>query len=422
MLDLGREGGNVVFQALLVTDEGIHAAEPGQMRTGGRGHGQAAQGHGHAQAQGLEADGLAAGVAAGDDEGPFAGTQHDVQRAHLLQAAALAAFVLALAQADQGQQGMAGLQQADAFLHGRERHAAAVVFGGQAALGLQNVQLGQQFQGGTRPGQFGQQQAAQIGQHLVLFLALLAFQLLEAVVDLHQEHGLEIAGLAGLGPVMDDALHAALEVGLEGQHIAVRGQGHELVLQPGQHIVLHGVVLDPAHAVLVQAAQFAAHLEEFGRALVADQAVIGDAAQQGRRELHGQRRFLGQGQQVRPLILGFGQGDGGMGGLGQPQHLAQGPEGIGIGLQAGLFGHPQEGAHIGEGPQGKAALAHGTGGPDGGFVIQARRVGDGGGVFQRTQLKSTLAAGRGKAQAGEVLRDLREFERVESAAVDHGCS
>ena len=34
----------------------------------------------------------------------------------------------------------------------------------------------------------------------------------------------------------------------------------------------------------------------------------------------------------------------------------------------------------------------------------------------------TLAAGRGKAQAGEVLRDLREFERVESAAVDHGCS
>ena len=60
---------------------------------------------------------------------------------------------------------------------------------------------------------------------------------------------------------------------------------------------------------------------------------------------------------MRPLVLGFGQGDGGMGGLGQPQHLAQGPEGIGIGLQAGLFGHPQEGAHIGEGPQGKAALA-----------------------------------------------------------------
>ena len=107
-----------------------------------------------------------------------------------------------------------------------------------------------------------------------------------------------------------------------------------------------------------------------------------------------------------------------MGGPGQPQHLAQSPEGIGIGLQAGLFGHPQEGAHIGEGPQGKAAFARGAGGPDGGFVIQARRVGDGDGVFQRTQLKSTLAAGRGKAQAGEVLRDLREFERVEGAAAE----
>ena len=46
-------------------------------------------------------------------------------------------------------------------------------------------------------------------------------------------------------------------------------------------------------------------------------------------------------------------------------------------------------------------------------------MGYGGGVFQRMQLKSTLATGRGKAQAGEVLRDLREFERVESAAVDH---
>ena len=31
MPDLGREGGNVVFQALFVTDEGIHAAEPGQV-------------------------------------------------------------------------------------------------------------------------------------------------------------------------------------------------------------------------------------------------------------------------------------------------------------------------------------------------------------------------------------------------------
>lgn len=274
----------------------------------------------------------------------------DVQRAHLLQAALLPRSSLRWRRLTRASRGWRVSSRQTPSSTGESGHAAAVVFGGQAALGLQNVQLGQQFQGGTRPGQFGQQQAAQIGQHLVLFLALLALQLLEAVVDLHQEHGLEIAGLAGLGPVMDDALHAALEVGLEGQHIAVRGQGHELVLQPGQHIVLHGVVLDPAHAVLVQAAQFAAHLEEFGRALVADQAVIGNAAQQGRRELHGQRRFLGQGQQVRPLVLGFGQGDGGMGGLGQPQHLAQGPEGIGIGLQAGLFGHPQEGAHIGEGP------------------------------------------------------------------------
>ncbi len=199
------------------------------MRTLARRNGQAAERHGHYEAQGFQADGFAARVAAGDDQRPFAGTQQNVQRAYRQRGCAPGGaagsgpvpFRVGIPASAQGQQRMAGLQQADAFLHRGKADAAAVKKAGQAAFGLQHIQLGQQVQSGPGPGHIGVQQVAQIGQHLALFLALLVLELLKAVVDLHQEHGLEITGFAGLGPVVDDALHAALEVGLERQHIAV---------------------------------------------------------------------------------------------------------------------------------------------------------------------------------------------------------
>ena len=123
---------------------------------------------------------------------------------------------------------------------------------------MQNIKLGQQLKGCARAGQLRLKQAAQIDQNLTFFFAFFALQFLKAVVDLHQKHGLKVAGLARLRPVVDDALHAALEVGLEGEHVTVGREGHELVLQIGQHVVLLGKILDLAHAALVQAAQFAA--------------------------------------------------------------------------------------------------------------------------------------------------------------------
>ena len=56
----------------------------------------------------------------------------------------------------------------------------------------------QQAQGGVCAGQFGPQQIGQISQYLTLFLALFMLEFLKTVVDVHQEHGLEIAGFARL--------------------------------------------------------------------------------------------------------------------------------------------------------------------------------------------------------------------------------
>ena len=171
-------------------------------------------------------------------------------------------------------QGVAGIKQLNALGHGGERQAAAIIQGGQPALGLQYVELGQQFHGCPRAGQFCLKQGAQVDQNLTFFFSFFAFQFLKAVVDLHQKHGLKIAGFARLRPVVDNALHAALEVGLEGQHITVGRERHELVLQVGQHVVLLGKILDLMHAALVQTAQFAAQTVELGRAFVAQQAIV----------------------------------------------------------------------------------------------------------------------------------------------------
>ena len=220
---------------------------------------------------------------------------------------------------------------------------------------------------------------------------------------------------------MDDALHAALEIGLERQHIAVRGQGHELVLQIGQHIVLQGEILDLAHAALVQAAQFAAQTIEFRRAFVPDQAVVGNTAAQRRRELHGHGRGLGQLQQMRPVARGLGRIDGGLRALGQAQHFAQSPEGVGVGPGLGALGGVQQAADIGKGGQAEAlaAVAHGAGGPGGGFLIEARGQGHGLGVRQGSKGQGAFAAHARAAEPGQIFRDFAEFEGIESAGMNH---
>ena len=222
---------------------------------------------------------------------------------------------------------------------------------------------------------------------------------------------------------MDDALHAALEVGLEGEHVTVGREGHELVLQIGQHVVLLGKILDLAHAALVQAAQFAAQAVQLGRAFIAQQAIVGNAAQEGRGELNWQGRAIGHGQQVRPAGGGLRLGNGCVGVSGKAQHLAQRPKGVYIGLKSvGAAGgrSAQHAADIGEGAYAENRAACGrAAGPVGGFLIDACgkryrlcivKGGNGPGAFP---------ANAGKAQFRKVVCNAVKFKGVERAGVNH---
>ena len=68
MVYLPREGGNVVVEALLVADEGIDAVPEGQGGAAVHRRGQTGQRHERDEAERLEGHGLAAGVAAADDQ------------------------------------------------------------------------------------------------------------------------------------------------------------------------------------------------------------------------------------------------------------------------------------------------------------------------------------------------------------------
>ena len=106
---------------------------------------------------------------------------------------------------------------------------------------------------------------------------------MQAVVLLHEEQRLEIAGFAGIGVIVDDALNAALEIRLERQDVTVRRQRHVVILKVLGDVVLDSEILDLTQAHEVQAAQFAAHEHQFGGAFVLDEPVIAEAPGQGRK-------------------------------------------------------------------------------------------------------------------------------------------
>ena len=65
---VGAEGGERLLDALLVADVGVDGGEDGQAAALVGGDGQAGLGHQAEQADGLEGDGLAAGVGPGDEQ------------------------------------------------------------------------------------------------------------------------------------------------------------------------------------------------------------------------------------------------------------------------------------------------------------------------------------------------------------------
>ena len=77
VLDVGTEGGQGLFNALLVADVGVDAVQQREFGHFG-GDVQAGMGHQGQETHGLEGHGLAAGVGAGDDQYPVVATHFQV--------------------------------------------------------------------------------------------------------------------------------------------------------------------------------------------------------------------------------------------------------------------------------------------------------------------------------------------------------
>jgi len=146
---------------------------------------------------------------------------------------------------------------------------------------------------------FRADEVAQETQDLLFLDTLFLLVLLEVVIELHQKQGLEITGLSRLGIIVHNALDAPLEIILEGQHIAIRGDGQKFVLQHELQILVLKKILDFAGAHLVHATDFLTYGVELGRGFVTNGPVGSQATDKARPGLGRQGKSGHQRSQAR---------------------------------------------------------------------------------------------------------------------------
>ena len=211
---MGREGREALFDGLLVADIGVHLPEQGDLAAVGGGDVQAALGHQRQKADGLEGDGLAAGVGAGDHEGPEPVADPEIEGHHALPV----------------DQGMAGPHKAHLPVRADLGAHCLHVFG-KGGFGEDEIQFGEDLQiaedlgrvPGHLPGQ-GKEDPLDLG----LFLGLPA---LDLVAKLHDGHGLDIQRGTGRALIMHKARHVLPELLPDREHIAPVADRHDIVHQ-----------------------------------------------------------------------------------------------------------------------------------------------------------------------------------------------
>ena len=161
---------------------------------------------------------------------------------------------------------------------------------GKSGFGPQHVAFDQQPIRGADFAALIPGQSRQEGHDPGFGLALLIFQFLEAVIDLDQEKRLHIHRLPGLGIVVNNAGHAAFEIGFEREDIAVGRNGDVVVLQKRPHFLFADEFLHPGQNRLVNAADFLAHGKKLRRAFVAQPPFDGQTPVEGRMGLFRPRR------------------------------------------------------------------------------------------------------------------------------------
>ena len=175
---------------------------------------EAALGHQGQQAQGLEADGLAAGVGAGDDQGVEGVSQLDVDGHGL--------FGI--------QQRMPGPPQVDGPVPANLR-AHAVHLVAELAPGKDQVQMDQRVVVPLDILPVGRRFRGQLRQNAFDLLLLLGLQLDQLVVGLDNAHGLHEQRGAGGGNVVDQTRQIAFVLCLYRHHKATVPLGDDSLLQ-----------------------------------------------------------------------------------------------------------------------------------------------------------------------------------------------
>ena len=195
---------------LLVADVGEHVAEDGQSRALGR-HVQAALVQQGAQSERLQGDGLAARVGAAEHEHAHAGERH-VDR-H-----------------DGGrvEQRVARGDELDAV--GRLDRTAAPA-ARERARGQREVDLGERLDGAVELAGVAPDVAGELGEDARDLVALVAFELAQAVRQLDDRERLDEQRLAGVARVMDDARHGGAGARAHGDDGPAAALGDEVLLE-----------------------------------------------------------------------------------------------------------------------------------------------------------------------------------------------
>ena len=413
--DMGGEGREIALDGLSVADVGVDGVENGQAGLGG-GDGQAGLGHEAEQAEGLEADGLAAGVGARDDELAGAALEDEGERDERD----------ALLGEAERKQGVASAAQSDRFAGvfagtagGREGGPETVKLLGEAGAGGERVEFGKTVSGSDEGvgmladgAGHGDEDAVDLGLFFVE-------QAEELVVGLDGLHGLDEHGLAGGGGAVDDAGDATAELGLDRDGEAIAAERDEFFLRGA---LLGNRTERAAKGVLdlaVLALQGSADAGELGAGRVGERAVRLDLVaklveERGKRG--GKDRFR-EGRDGGPAIaergwrLG-GQSAPGLGELGEVKQLKEFERFEGGTRDAGLG---EEFFRIEEAGEGEGCSAYEQTAELVDAILLEVDPGKVGGGLER---EGSFAAGGGLGTAGDELAQSRPLERGVAALAE----
>ena len=215
-LHVGGEGGQALLDALLVSDVGVDIPEEGELASVAGRDMEAGHAHELEEADGLEGDGLAAGVGTRDDDHVVVGAQLDIDGDDLFGV----------------DQGMAALADVDVIFVIKDR-PGRILLHGQVGAGKDEIQLGHVFGVVPELHQVLSRLGRQGRQDLFNLLFFLQGKLPQGVVEADDGGGLDKKRGAGGGLVVDQARDLGLVLGLDRDAVAVAPHGDDTVLEVG---------------------------------------------------------------------------------------------------------------------------------------------------------------------------------------------